>query len=465
MLKDENIRKKNVYNLLLFITGIVFCFWLGEDGPILMPDSEIFLNPGYYVKSSYLVYVSFLKVCKTIFSIDFYLQGIWLMQSILAIAITIVVTEYIRKEYKFTYTVAYIIYCMMYLPYLYNLPENVVTHHILTEAIAIPLMEIFFLLILKFFNEKKALYMLLAIGVGILLVKTRSQLCFILIVILILVMLPIIVSLVKRLNKKEKIIFASSLFAGLLVVISLGLSIIPVLVQKNSWQQLTDAVLGRTLCTIEEEDRYLFDKTEHIEAFDYVYEQIDRNEQRMLYFRNNTWRANDIAHATNENTKSYYGWIESFYSEIGLEIEPSELPQRMSNTSLTIISELLRDNMSGYIIMTLQLIPSSLVSSIFIQPDSLHGVCYFITFILFLATLVGMFICYKKGIKIKYIVPMLLTLLIMFTNAVVVNFLFYGQQRYVIYTFGLFYVSWVIMLKGIKDNYDQKKIGANQYSM
>lgn len=450
----ENIQY--IYYLLLIATGIFICFFMGEDGPILMADSEAFLNPGYGVSSSYPLYVTFLKLCRNILGEEFYLYGIYIVQGILAIAVSVLLVEYFREVYDFSYVMSYVVYCATYLPYLYNFPENVVTHHILTEALAIPFMLLFFLCLLRYISEQKLGYVAGAIGMGVLLMKIRSQFCFILFVVLFVIAIQFMLRRMKKLNKKRIAIIYSILVTGIIVILYIVITIIPIMVRNNSWQQFTDAVLGRTLCTIDIEDRELFIEPEQLGAFDFVYDKIDASKQCMPYFRNDTWRSNDIAYATNENTKHYYGWIEEYYSKYHPEIIVDELPSRMTSTSLTIISELLRDNMSDYIIMTLQLIPSSLVSSVFVQPDAIRGLCHFITFVIILLTLLALIYCYKKSIERIYILPMLLTLLILLTNVVVVNVLFYGQQRYVIYTYGLFYVSWIIMLKGITNDRIQK---------
>lgn len=441
-----------IYYLLLVVTGIIICFFVGEDGPILMADSEAFLNPGYGVSSSYTLYVSFLMICKKILGNGIYLYGIYVIQGAIAIIVSILLVEYLRKSYKLNYAITYIVYCIAYLPYLYNFPPNVVTHHIMTEALAIPVMILFFLCLLRYINEQKIGYMVGAMGMGVLLMKTRSQFRYILFIVLFIIVIQFMRRRMKALSKKQRTIFSSVFVVGIVIVLYVAITIIPIMVRNNIWQQFTDAVLGRTLCTIDIEDRELFYEPEQLGAFDFVYDKIDASKQRVPYFRNNTWRSNDIAYATNENTKHYYGWIEEYYSKYHSEIAVDELSNRVTNTSLTIISELLRDNMSDYIVMTLQLIPSSLVSSVFVQPDIIHGLCYFITFIIFLVTLLAIIYYHKRAIEMRYIVPMLLTLLILLTNVVVVNVLFYGQQRYVIYTYGLFYVSWIIMLKGIKNN-------------
>ena len=45
--------------------------------------------------------------------------------------------------------------------------------------------------------------------------------------------------------------------------------------------------------------------------------------------------------------------------------------------------------------------------------------------------------------------PMYITLLFLLINVFVVNIVFFGLQRYVIYSFGMFYISGLVLVVGI----------------
>ena len=64
------MNKKNIgYYLLLFILGVFFFFFLGENGYILEKDSYVYLEDNQWIKSyGYIVYPFIINTCKAVFA-------------------------------------------------------------------------------------------------------------------------------------------------------------------------------------------------------------------------------------------------------------------------------------------------------------------------------------------------------------------------------------------------------------
>ena len=155
MMENKIHYKGIAYTIGIVVLGILYFFILGDNGPYLMRDSEAFLNPTSGLTHGYWLYPRFLDLCEIICGQESALNVAYIIQGLLALITSIWITEYFRKYFGMGYLSGMLIYICTLLPYGYSLPENVVTHHIMTEAISIPLFYICILFSCKSFLEKK----------------------------------------------------------------------------------------------------------------------------------------------------------------------------------------------------------------------------------------------------------------------------------------------------------------------
>ena len=450
MMENKIHYKGIAYTIGIVVLGILYFFILGDNGPYLMRDSEAFLNPTSGLTHGYWLYPRFLDLCEIICGQESALNVAYIIQGLLALITSIWITEYFRKYFGMGYLSGMLIYICTLLPYGYSLPENVVTHHIMTEAISIPLFYICILFSCKSFLEKKYYYMIFVVVTEGGLALSRSQLLVFLPVIAFLLVIIFIREVVFKIADKIKVNRRNMVIA--FIVISVGLMIVflaGVFMKTTIGSQLTAALSGRIMCLMEYEDRELFEG-EVQEIYDALYKNADEGGHIQKYFRTDSWRAYDIADHTNENGKECLPVIRYFYNEkyAGKNMEEYALQSYYDRDY--IMTTLLRNHIWDYVIMSLQLMTQSFVASVFIQPYIIRNLCYIITLFIYLGTFCVIYISDRKvKVEKKYIVPMLITLLFLVSNVVFTNAIFYGQQRYVIYTFGMFYISLFIMIMGI----------------
>lgn len=444
------INSKISYGTVIAVIGIVYFFTLGDNGPYLMRDSEAFLNPTPALLQSYWLYTNFLQVCKYVFGQKFFLEAIFILQGILALITSVWVTEYFRKYFSMGYLSGLLVYICVLLPYGYSLPENVVTHHIMTEALSIPLFYICLLFSCKTFLEENYYYMIIVTLMGILLILSRSQLLICVPAIAFLFAIIFVKESVFRIADRIKVkreiavAFFTLFLSGFLTVL-----IYMTFTKTTIGSQLTAAISGRVMCLMEYDDRELFEG-ETQEIYDALFKNADEGGHIKKYFRTDSWRPYDIAVHTNENTKEGLAVIRDFYSNKFPEKDLSKFALKSYSDRDFIIATLFWNHFFDYIIMSIQLMSQSFVASVFIQPDLIRNLCYVITFFIYLGTFGVMYIAGRRmKVDKSYIIPMLLTLLFLVSNVILTNIIFYGQQRYVIYTFGMFYLSWFIMVLGI----------------
>jgi len=435
------INKKTTYIGFIVLWSLLFLFFLGERGPVLLKDSGTFIRASEDLKRSYFLYPTLLQLFQGIFGNEIFLYAVVLLQSVLTGATNLAFTEYLGKYFSIDYLGKCILYGMTFLPYAYPLPEHTVNHQIMTEALAYPLFYLYMLFVLKAFLEKKKSMLGIAGIMVALLAMTRSQLILMVIIYVILWIIWGMQYLYAKIRKKS--FFWIGLVASFCICVGSTVLIIPKVVEKNVWSQFTDAVTGRTMCAMEEKDRELFDGHQQ-QMFDSLFAFSDKNRYREQYFSEGNNRWDDILHASNENTKNYNKIVGAYFEEIGEPI------QNTRKEVAPVIAKLFRHHMGDYMTMTIDLCIQSFVAAIFIKPPAIYTLCCIIAFALYLLsiTLLGYGIG-KVKIDLKYAIPMFVTLLNLVGVVVITNLLFFAMQRYVVYTFGCFYISLFILILGI----------------
>ena len=443
MSKLSNNLTGKIYVVILLLIGILYFFFLGEMGYVMERDSVTFIN---YDLKNYWIYTSFLNVLENMFGHPLYLEVVNFIQGTLAIIVSLIVTFYFKKRFQLRKRETLLIYIATFLPYGYSLPGNVATHYILTEGLSFSFFHLFLLFIMMVFLDKRIYMMLPAIIMLMLLIGTRSQLLLlapVYVAIWIILGLQWIYERLKANNKK--------IFWLVLLVLSIVICMtIPFamkrIVEKGTMSQFVDAMSGRVLCTIEESDiEYVEEQYQGV--CKYIFEKIEEKEIREVYFRDGLRRWEDILYSTNENTKGIRNWINEYYSMEGME------ETRPGGEINYLTATLFERHLASYLEMTITLCIQSFVASIFIHPDIIYTLCHIITLLLYFATIIFVIISIRiKGTK-EARIPLYLTLLVLVANVVITNLFFFGQQRYVVYTFGFFYISLYLLCRDIWKNF------------
>lgn len=436
MLK-KNLKK---YYFLLCTITVVFFFFLGEKGAILTKDSLVYIGQGGSPSAGYVIYPAFVRLMITLFGENSGLECVWLTQSILASIISICTTEWIRKRFGLSNWLSVLVLGFSFLPYTYTLPEYVATHEIMTEGIAISLFNVMVILLLKWHMDRdnKVWIMINLLLVGLFFL--RPQLLTICVAV---ICIYLLMWLGERKSSTRKSIYC--LICVTIIVVAFNIK--PIMLQvMEAMPQFNYAVSGKVLLTIEESDRDYFTGIEQ-EAFDYVYSKIDQEKDRMEYLEDKFSKGDEIMASINNNTKYYISYFKEFCdykeAESQVDIWENELREKVVNT-------LFINNFGRYVKVIYRLLPYSLVASVFIQPEVIKGLCYVITAMIYAISITLWILAKKRKVSEIYTRPYKITMVILLINALLTNTVFYAQQRYVIYTFGWFYISIALLMYGLK---------------
>lgn len=439
MNKVKSNLKNKLYIGLLLALGVIYFFFVGEIGYVMEADSLTFITMDL---KNYRLYTGFLNVCENIFGEILFLHIANIVQGVFAIIVSLVVTFYFARRYRLNKMETLLIYIATFLPYGYSLPQSVATHHILTEGLSFSFFHLFCLVVVIVFLDKK-IYMMLPAGLLLLLmIWTRSQLLLLVPVYIVIWIALGLCCIYKKISDKTKKIFWTCLIVLSILVCMLIIPMMKLIIQKGFMPQFVEAMSGRVFCTIEESDiEYVDEQFQGV--CQYLYEKIDEKETREVYFRDGLRRWEDILYSANENTKGVTNWINEYYSLGG---EEESRPGQEINYLTAVLFE---RHLESYIEMTITLCIQSFVVSIFIHPDAIYTLCHIITLFIYLMTFLLVIISVQLKGKEEARIPLYLTGFMLIANVVITNLFFFGQQRYVVYTFGFFYISLFLLCRDI----------------
>lgn len=440
----KEFAKKNyqyvIYMSFLWIIGLFFFFFVGEQGYILEKDSGAFL--GDNITYQYIVYPRFLELCRKAFGEMQYLQWVSNIQGFIALCVSLVTTEFFRKNYGLNYVMSGLVFICTFGPYAYSLPQYVSSHSILTEGLAFPLFYLWMLCALQIYLKKKKAWFLPLFIVTLIMAYTRTQLMLFFVAYFLIVMERIVSYVYKKIPAdKRKMFVRICLLCGGIGII-LGGKVFLLFVEHNIYPQMTDAVAGRVFCAAEESDVELFEGRNR-DLFLGIYDEIERMKSRQDYFRTGIRQWEDIANATNENTKMLAEIIRPYYPEIEMR-ELNDVKGKMAY-------EMLLKHWDDYLAMTGSLLIQSLVVSVFVHPEQVYLLGYIVAFFIYMIG-IGSIIWSKRKYHVdnRYIIPIALTFSVILSISMLTNILFVGLQRYVVYPFGCFYISLIVLYSGIK---------------
>lgn len=455
--------RKECYLLILkIIISVIMFFFIGKKGVVLERDTAFYMDWDYASTIwGYKCYASFLHLFSFTSDDTSLMRMAFIMQSLFSMLSIIICDAIIKKRIcNLKIYEDIITYLFMFLPYCYSLPEVMANHYMLSESLAIPLFSLYFTILFYYLtSDSSPIYFVFSLVLSIVLSTTRSQFVY-------LIFFTILIGVAKlwyrqtgglNINNKVSIkLCIVSIITVIIVYTSIYIIVITALQNRKLPDQLNAALSGKALTLMTREDITLFGNT-HQECMEYVFERTMEEGNLGIQCRNNTWKAYDYAHSIQQNTKFFAAYIYDYLKEKGIDSIDG-----MGGYHLQCYysSVLLGKHWYDYHIMSATLLLQSLVTSFSYQPDSLHEICHYCACIMILAYIVLLIIEIKNRTDKNVIAFATETIILLLINAIFVSIIFYGQQRYLIYTFGFLYLSWYMLIKGYINNYVVKNRAA-----
>lgn len=223
------------------------------------------------------------------------------------------------------------------------------------------------------------------------------------------------------------------------------------LFQNFSTSQYMTLLFSRGMYEADEADAELFQDPVLRGLYLALYETVDAGKQRYAYAEEGLWMWKDIVGGIGKIGGTCI-WVPSeYYLENAPEILRSDqFSDIRSSHLLTIGLTLIKAHFGRFLYHTLMLLPQAFISTVFFQFAPLYGFCHLVTAFLYLLAAALMIWGYRDVRAKREGAEMMA--LVLGTNVVmvlVISLVFFGQQRYLVYAFGPFYIAGYLLLKNL----------------
>lgn len=222
------------------------------------------------------------------------------------------------------------------------------------------------------------------------------------------------------------------------------------LAQKNfQTSQYLTLIFSRGMYEADYEDAELFDDPLLKGLYLDLYEAVDVEQERYAYAREGLWMWKDIVGGLGKIGGICFYTPSKYYVEHAIDIIESEQFSEIRAGHLqTIALTLIMAHPGRVLYHTLMLLPQAFVSTVFFQYAPLYLFCHLVTAFLYLLAFALMIWGYadqrarKEGAEM-----MALILGINVVTVLIISLVFFGQQRYLVYAFGPFYMACYLLLR------------------
>lgn len=491
-----NKRQKDILFYLSLVMISVYVFLLaGEKGYILFDDSHTYIER-WYTEGVMPVYPLFVRVNKIIFGEAGFLYAIVIEQALIATLSVISFTKMIKQYFSLRYLEAYLVYIATLLPFTLELPTAMITHMILTEGIAFALFYLFVEIMLKAVWERNIKWLAGGWFMALFLSLIRSQL---LLLFGVWGVVLIYIGMIRWSHGRRKGIKIVGILMGCVLMGLLGITANTrinssyqqtvnrlrdahdktreqeTVVEeenlrdnKNSGQmsavsvsQYASLLYSRGMYEADYEDYQLFAEEEMQQLFLAMYEAADEAECRYVYAEKGLWMWRDIAGGIgavgNEGAAAQRAYYEEKRPEV---LTDNNAYRALSNKNYAVIgSTLLKKHMGRFLYHTIMLLPQGFICTVFFQVEKVYLLCHLITLFLYLSALALMIWGFAdRKIERKAAELMAFVLGTDCVMVVLISMVFFGQQRYLFYAFGLFYVAYFVLLLQIWKQYGKRVV-------
>lgn len=503
-----------LFYLSLIMLSLFFFLFVGSGEPVLFDDSGAYVSMKRR-EGVMPLYPLFLFLNQILFGLDRYLRIVITEQAVLTAVCTVLFVREIKEKFALLYREGYFIFLLALLPYTTELPAAMITQTILTEAFAYPLFYLLLILYLRAVWKNSYGYLACSFVMVFLLAMLRSQLQILFAVCGVLFLyltwkrcdtgIKKFGGAVAGLLGCAVVSVAGVWFTAaalnqynVLIKENMALSVFIMKVQEPEYyqeflvsetgesrepeemeeavrdartamaaqtadttlSQYTSLILSRGMYEADEDDAWLYGDEMVRGLFRTIYQAADRKEQRYVYEERGLWMWRDIVGGIGS-----VGWTcvtagSSYFQENYPEIYGADDFNEIWNRSLqTIGLGLLRKHLGRFLYHTLMLLPQAFVCTVFFQIKPIYLLCHLVTLFLYCLALALMIWGYvDKKVPNACAECMALVLGSNVIMVIVISLIFFGQQRYLVYNFGFFYISCYLLLRELYIRYVRKEL-------
>lgn len=225
--------------------------------------------------------------------------------------------------------------------------------------------------------------------------------------------------------------------------------------QPYKTSQYVTLIFSRGMYEADYEDYKLFEDELLQELFLALYEGADSNGSRYAYAKPGLWMWRDVSAGIGQVgidcfvvQNDFYG---SVHPQIGQDVRYSDI---RNENQIKIGIALLKEHFGRFLYHTLVMLPQGFICTVFFQIAPIYFLCHMVTLFLYVSALGLMIWAYKnRNVENGYGETMCAVLCTNLVMVVVISLVFFGQQRYLVYSFGLFYIAYFLILMQLWKQY------------
>lgn len=491
---------ERLFYLSLAVLSVLAFLFLGRLDYYLIDDSETYMNLFSGMEGVMPIYPLFLHGNKLLFGEGSYLYAVVAEQSIFAAACVTLFIRVIKKQFSLNYLESYVCFLLSLLTFTADLPDVMTSRVILTEGIAYAVFYLFMAVLLQAIWHKSWKWLAILCAVTLFMASIRSQLQILLGVCA--VACIYIALLRKREGNSRKIIplrFLLGILGGFIIGVS-GIWITSQIANKyqivmNKAYELQDMVeqtepeeaenpedtakqesaeeqdsiqwdapsqyatliFYKGMYEADYEDYQLFADEQLRELYLRLYKKVDEAGYRYPYAEPGLWMWKDIVRSAAIGTECLYEEQHYYFDEHPEVLSDSSFFAVRNHNWMVMGMTLIKAHPGRFLYHTIMLLPQAFVSTVFFQVERFYLLCHLITLFLYVSAIALMIWAYAdKKIERAYGELMSSVLITNCILVVVISMVLFGQKRYLFYNFGIFYVSYFLLLLQLWKHYIRK---------
>ncbi len=459
--EKEQIKNIQAYSIIIVI-GLIFYLipgkWISIEKDtatyLSFPNGREGVLPGY---------PAFLFFFKMVFGEQYFLHYVVVAQSLLAVLCTFFFILILKKQFELKRIECILLYILCMLPFSIYLPDVGITHQIMTEGITYAVFYLFFIMVIKAVWTLEYKWYLGSLVMAFILGLVRSQMLFLQVVCLVL-----LVWIVVRKNRNKGmhkivvgtlaflfgLVLAFASYKAIYAVVAFDIStqsdkakVTEVKVPENKGKrsetaQFDSVIIARGFYEADENDVNLFDDEMMQKIFKRTYQLADEGRHLHIYASSDLymWR------------KLVYDGMKGYAFKAIKEYDMEYPGERMRSPN-SIVRELglrvLLKHFDRYIYHTIRLMMPSFIATVFFQIEPIYLLCHFVALFLYISAIVASIFVYKRNGNRRAVELVATIICIMVIMVVLVNIMYMGLQRYVVYGMGIFYCAMYMLLREI----------------
>ncbi len=225
--------------------------------------------------------------------------------------------------------------------------------------------------------------------------------------------------------------------------------------QPYKTSQYVTLIFSRGMYEADYEDYKLFGDELLQELFLALYEGADSNGSLYTYAKPGLWMWRDVSAGIGQIGVDCFAVQNDFYGNVHPQISRDVNYSDIRNgNQLKIGFTLLKAHFGRFLYHTLVMLPQGFICTVFYQIAPIYFLCHMVTLFLYVSALGLMLWAYKnRNVENEYGETMCAVLGTNLVMVAVISLVFFGQQRYLVYTFGMFYIAYFLLLTQLWKQY------------